>query len=318
MQIKELQIKQICNKHRLNLKNYKLLGEKMGAFNLNILLDTKQGKFVLRIENDKRFKNKKQEYEILKKLDGKFGPKVYYFDDSNLIIDGDYLIEDFIEFGEHPPAEPSKAFIIAMARFYEELHRIKVNIKDVKNYTRYQLKSGFDEDIEIIQQNITQLDREQREIIEDFISRVSRIVNDNNTIFTSRTQMSLIHGDPTRRNIFYQNGKVKLIDWEMARYQIREWDLAFFVWSYNLDEEQKRFFLKESGYPLNEISNKQFNLIYLLHCFGIQSWMIERLKLIKEGKIDANLSNSSKEEVLQGIIENNKKIETAISLFEIN
>ena len=153
MHIDPLQIDEICKKHKLNLESFQIIGEKMGAFNLNILLDTKQGKFVLRIENDKRFKNKKQEFNILKLLNGRFGPQDYFFDDSNSIVDGDYLIEEFIDFGEHPPAEASNDFIITMGMFYEKLHKIMVNIEDVKDYSEYYLRPGFDEDIEFIQQS---------------------------------------------------------------------------------------------------------------------------------------------------------------------
>ena len=316
MHIDPLQIDEICKKHKLSLESFQIIGEKMGAFNLNILLNTEQGKFVLRIENDKRFKNKKQEFNILKQLNGRFGPQVYFFDDSNSIVDGDYLIEEFIDFGEHPPAEASDDFIITMGKFYEKLHKIMVNIEDVKDYSEYYLRSGFEEDIEFIQQSIQLLDEENKKTVDHFISKISIIVDEHNAIFSSRKQMSLIHGDPTRRNIFYQNRKVKLIDWEMARYQVREWDLAFFVWSYELDDKQKRLFLEHANYPLTELSTKQFNIIYLLHCFGIHAWMIERLRLIDEGKIDTTLSNSSKEDILDAIDENNELIKAALLSFE--
>ena len=126
MELNKSQVLKICKKCNYDLVSFQLLGR--GAFNLNYFLETKQGKFVLRIENNPQYQNKKQEYEILKSLNGRFSPKVYFFDDSKTILPVDFLIEEFIDFGAHPPAEASDDFIKVMGKWYKRLHRIKSKI----------------------------------------------------------------------------------------------------------------------------------------------------------------------------------------------
>ena len=318
MNIEKYHIGKICEKHGYDLIDFEILGAGMGAFNLNYLLQTKQGKFVLRIEIVKTFRNKKQEFEILKMLKGRFGPKVYHFDDSGAIIDADYLIEEFIEFGDHPPPEASKEFIIATGEFYKKLHSIKVKISETKDYLQYYILPGFEEDLIIVRKHLHLLSDELKEITDLYYQEAAKIITENNDLFSNRTEMSLCQGDPTRRNIFYkknevtEKAEVKLVDWEMARYQIREWDLAFFVWAYDLQLEDKKLFLNIAGYPETDLSEKQFNIVYLLHCLGIQSWMIGRLQLVDEGKISSKLSSSSKEDLLDSIRENNTLIRAAL------
>src|SRR3989344_2616731 len=126
--IKKTQIEIICKKLNTKLINYKFLAK--GNHNINYLLKTNKGKFVLRIENNKQFKNLKKEYKLLKSLKGGLAPNVFLFDHSHKIIEKDYLIEEFIE-GNHPSEKPTDNFVVTMARWFKELHK---NTKKSKNY----------------------------------------------------------------------------------------------------------------------------------------------------------------------------------------
>ena len=69
--------------------NFKFLST--GAHNENYLVQTKEKSFILRIESNNQFKNLKNEYKILKSLNGKYGaPKVFLFDNKHKIIKKDY------------------------------------------------------------------------------------------------------------------------------------------------------------------------------------------------------------------------------------
>ncbi len=295
MDINESQVEKICKKCNYDFISFQLLG--VGAFNVNYLLETKKGKFVLRIETNAQFKQKKYEYEILKSLNGKFGPKVYFFDDSKKIIPTDYLIEEFIDFGEHPPAKASDEFLETMGKWYRRLHRIKSKIDescyDIEHSSNYNYKKYCE--------NKQVLEKECQEIIEKLFEKFLKIIKLNRSIFSKRKYHSLLQGDPTRSNIFFSENSVKLIDWEFAHYQLRERELAFFVWSYELDEMRKLTFFKHAGYPTTDFARKQFETVFLLICIDMLAWRVERLRMIKDGKVDRMLTNSSFEEVMDGL-----------------
>jgi len=245
----------------------------------------------------------------LKGLNGKFGPKVYFFDNSKKIIPADYLIEEFIDFGVHPPAEASDEFIETMGKWYRRLHRIKIKKED----STFDLVKGFNFNYKKYSDNKNVLETEDQETIDTLLEKVLKILKSNNNIFSRRKYLSLNQGDPTRSNVFYSNKTVKLIDWEFAMYHYREYDLAFFVWSYiRKDEKRKLAFFKHAGYPTTDFSRKQFESMYLIRCLDMLVWSIERLNLIKRGKIDPRQTNSIFEEVLYGIREDFKVIEYAL------
>ncbi|MFX1538619.1 MAG: phosphotransferase family protein [Promethearchaeota archaeon] len=308
MDIKEPQVLEICRKCDLEYESFELLGR--GAFNINYLLHTKQGKYVLRVENNIQFQNLEKEYEILKTLDGRFGPKVYLFDNSKKIIPRDFLIEEFIV-GEHP-TECTDDFIQTMGKWYKRLHQIKAKLTDLKE-PRFSIKRTFETyTYNPFHKNKCVLDDDLRNTLEPLFERALTIVQKNDKLFSRRTHFSLIHGDPTRFNIFYQKGSVRLVDWEFAQYYLRELDLAFFVWSYELDDKKKMEFLHHTGYPSSQFAMKQFEIIYLVHCLDMLVWRIDRLRLIFEGKIDKRQKGSTKEEMMEGIYEDIPKIKSSL------
>ncbi len=306
MDITETQVEEICKKYNYDYNSFHLLGA--GAFNLNYLLETKQGKFVLRIESNPQYQTKKEEFEILKSLNGKFGPKVYFFDNSKKIVPTDYLIEEFIDYGVHPPAKASDEFIETMGKWYRRLHRIKSKIKDKRNVLEDSLKVEYD----LYYKNKQVLEKEDQKIVEQLFEKASRIIKLNNNIFSRRKYLSLIQGDPSRANIFYSKNSVKVIDWDFARYHFREWDLAFFVWCYVRDEKRKLAFFRHAGYPTTDFARKQFENVYLILCIALLTWSIDRLRLIKDGKIAQKHTNSVFEDVLDGIRDDFQVIEKAL------
>jgi len=308
MDINKSQVKAICKKCNYDFISFQLLGA--GAFNINYLLETKQGKFVLRIENSTQYQNyKKHEYEILKSLNGKFSPKVYFFDDTKKIIPTDYIIEELINFGVHPPAEASDEFIEIMGKFYRRLHRIKTKIDEGS----YDIKHSFYYNYKKYSKNKQVLEKECHEVIEKLFEEGSKIIEMNNAIFSRRKYHSLLHGDPFRFNIFYSENLVKLVDWEFSHYQIRERELASFVWSYDLDEKRKLAFLKHAGYPLTDFGRKQFETVYIIRCVDMLVWRVERLRMIKEGKVERMLTDSDFEEVIDGMRDDIQKFEIALT-----
>ena len=291
MKIKKSQLVEIGNELKTTIKSFKLLG--FGAHNVNYLLITDKGKFVLRIENNCQFDNIKKEYEFLKETDGKFGPKVFLFDESKEIIPHRYLIEEFLE-GE-PPKKVNDHFLIKMGEYYKSLHKnTKNKTKDIsplemfKNYAEplYKKYSRL-------------LGEHQRTDLKKLYLNTIKKLKGKETKFLDLKKLSLNHGDPARENIFYNNeGHVIMIDWEFVGYKTIEEDLTFFVWMHDLNEKQKQLFLKSYEYPENK---ERFNLIMVEEIWGMIGWRLERLNLLVNRKLDAHQRSESEDEISEAI-----------------
>ncbi len=276
-EIKKIQVENICKRLNANLINYKFLAK--GNHNMNYLLETTNGKFILKIENNLQFKNLKKEYKILRTLSKGFGPEVFLFDSSHKIIINDYLIEEFIR-GKHPSNKPSNDFVISMAKFLKKLHQktkkssgyyVKSAIRPYyDNYSKYKHYMG-NKDIKIK--------------LEILMNKGLILAKKNDKLFTDRKTLSFLHNDTSRENIFYNNKNLKLIDWEFAEWGLPERELVYFVDSYKLSKKQISLFLKCYEYPNTIDSNKQLYISYLVLLFSSIGYSLWRLSLAKDSKL---------------------------------
>ena len=295
MAVKKRECEKICKKFGVKLNKFLLLGR--GAHNENFILDTNKGKFVLRIVNVKNSERLKREYEILKKLKGRFGPKVYFFDDSKKIIKRDYLLEELIE-GEKAPEKVNKKLLKDVAKFLKKLHSSsKISINKKKDLIYFSLDKYFKKYIRSYQKLRKVLDKKiNKNVLKqiDFLfEKTKEICNNNKKLLSDRKKKVVIHGNVDPEHIMYSKGKIKLIDWEFARYGLEESDLIFFVYLYELKIKELDVFLKEYRYPKNDLRKKQFNVLFLLHHLGLIIWSIERIEEISRGEIYKNQASSS-------------------------
>ena len=105
---------------------------------------------------------------------------------------------------------------------------------------------------------------------------------------------------------------VRMIDWEFVGEDFPDADLVFFVWSHHLNKRQKKLFLDAYGYKKKE---KRFDLMMLLHIFGITAWRMERLDLIFKRKIDKRMYASTKEEQYEEIAKDIVQIKRILKRF---
>jgi len=278
MAIAKKECEKICDKLNVSLKKHLFLGG--GNHNENYLLETDKGKFVLRIENNPMFKNLKKEYKLLKKLNGEFSPKVYFFDDSKKIIKKDYFIEEFIK-GLNPK-KVTNSFIKDMAEFYMKLHKIKSSkiktnslLKSFKPYYNNFKKYKF------------ALDKNTIKELETLFEKANRICIKNDLIF-SKSKQSLLHRDPSIENIFYEKGKIKLIDWEFSEHGILEKEIVNFFSENKLEERQKNLFLEFYKYPKSNSARNRFQILYLLKYCGDIGYSVWRLGLLEKKEIKEN------------------------------
>ena len=267
LKIKRNQVEQICKKLGCNLVSYSFLAK--GGQNINYLIESSKDKFVLRIENNKQFKNFRKEYSFLKSTNGLVGPKVYLFDGSKKIIPRDFFVEEFIE-GKHPSKITNK-FIIDVAKWFKKLHSLKTSKKpDCVVNNRYSLSRALKPYHKHYKDYKYALDKNLRQILDGHFNRALKLCKINDNLFSNRKHFSILHRDPRKENIFYSKGKIRFIDWEFVDYNLPEWEIANFFENYKLKDYQKKLFSKAYKYPNTEIARKRLAMIALInYCGGI-------------------------------------------------
>jgi len=283
MKLTKHQIEQVCRELNENLISFSFLAK--GNHNSNYFLETAKNKYVIRVEDNRQFKNLKKEFEFLKIEKSRLGPRAILFDASHKIISNDYFVEEFID-GKHPSEKhPTDDFVIQMARWLKKLH--KTTKKASKPYLlRTAVKPYYKRYLKY-KNNIK--DKELKEKLSHNISKALKILEKNNTIFANRKIISLLHNDTSSGNVFYKSGHVRLIDWEFVNYGLPERELSYFLDSYRLTKKQERLFLKNYGYPNTKKANIQLNIAYiilLLASIGYSLWRLEILRKSKALKKD--------------------------------
>ena len=128
--IKKNQVENICKKLNTKLIAYKFLAK--GNHNINYVLETDKEKFVLRIENNKQFKNLKKEYKLLKSLSLGLAPKVFLFDSSRKIIEMDY----FVHYRNFYIMNQKTILIEIVQQFLHDAPYVIIILKDIVAGTR--------------------------------------------------------------------------------------------------------------------------------------------------------------------------------------
>jgi len=306
MRITKKKIKEICHKAGREPKFHKLLG--YGYHNINYLVDTDKGKVVLRIQNNSQFNNLKKEYNFLKRTNGKYGPKVFLFDDSESIIPEKYLLEEFIE-GEHPK-KINKKFLESLGEYYKGLHK---NIRRVKKKIRpSKIFRDYAEPLYLKYSNL--LEKSLKSKLDKYYRDTKRILESNENIFLGLKFLSLSHGDPGMGNIFLGK-EIKMIDWEFTDYRVIEEDITSFVWMNNLNDEQTKLFLGAYGYGKRR---EKFNLMMIIHLWNMIGWRLERLNILSEKASNPFQKLNSKRELIKEIKENIPKLRKYINLVSEN
>ena len=236
MEVSQKDISEIFSKLGVMVLRVSFLGK--GNNNHNYLITSKKGNYVLRIECGIHFHNLKKEYAVLKKLN--LGPKVFMFDSSGKIIPQSYLIEEYIE-GQYIKVADLN-FLKDSAIWYKKLHENKnkhsseystperffdiLKYFEMPSYSRYRKYRNY-------------INKGRRKALDTYFREAQNVIAKNQRLFDDVKSLSLIHGDPSKGNVFYVNKKIRLIDWEFAKYDLPEYELAFFIWTHNLNKIQK-------------------------------------------------------------------------------
>jgi thiamine kinase-like enzyme len=91
-------------------------------------------------------------------------------------------------------------------------------------------------------------------------------------------------GRTNLENVFYTDVGVKLVDWEHARFDIPEWEIAMFLnrceFQHGVNHTVLDQFISKYEHELASI-----DLIRYFSCLIETGWLVRRLALLKQGEI---------------------------------
>lgn len=320
---------EVCDKIDRELLSFSFLAS--GGHNDHYLLKTKYKgvpeKLVLRVRATDQFQNIYKEYNNLKSLDGRFGPRCYHIDTDCKILPRPYLLLEYVDGPIYNNQDNyiSRDLLLSIANYYHELHSIKGPIEkelsknghySIEKSFKYHFKNRFNSSKHVLPNAICKNIVRSIEIIDFLEEELSQILK------TTKVA-SLVHGDPTVGNIVflpqhnsYKSNQVILLDWEFSRYDLVEFDLTFFLDSYEISDDDCDLFLKEYSYFSKGGDQKILYGVWLCHLMRIIAWRVERIHLVKNGFIKGNRHATDEITSLKRIERYLRRIELILEKYE--
>lgn len=248
----------------------------------------------------------RSEFETLQMVDG-LGPVPVLFDDSS--FSSPVLVMEYVT-GDHPEHFDT-ALATRMADWYGELHK---NTKDVpepvKRDGKFSLsKMAKTRICERYSYHRSNLPEGLRRDWDPFFDRVSEVGKRWESAFR-RSEVSLVHSDPNDENIFYTDTGVRLVDWEYARFTIKEWDIAMFPNYYEFENDMTTEDLRVFKEHYGELD--YLNVIRFLAFMSNMQWLTERLSTVQKEDMPEDVFASDETTVLSMLEDD---VATAETLF---
>lgn len=205
-----------------------------------------------------------KEYSILRSLDGGLTPEVYGFiKEPDRII----LVEEFIR-GRHPDYRDAD-FTLQLAPQLAAFHKKWTNAK-IEGVPEYTIDKFLRDHIDTVFGRFSPVFPERIKLsIESIIRRVKREIEENPGLFKD-APLTLVHTDLIPWNTFLEEtGKARVIDWENARMDCAEWDVASFLRGFGADEKIRKLFFENYNYA---ISPGRLKLCEALHYLQAAVW----------------------------------------------
>lgn len=246
-----------------------------GAHNLNYVLETNSGKFVLRVYANFQFDNAKGEFRILKRLNGHLAPKAFLLDASKKYIKYNYMVQEFVS--GKPINKLSNKMIIKISKLLKEVHSITEENKErpLKKHISKWAKSN------ILEKSICLGEEFHKSMIMLYKNVLERLEKCN-PLLKKYKRFHLIHEDPVLENFLVQDEKIVLIDWELAMYDYFFKDFGTFIAENHITKKQENLFLKECGFGQTLEEKKLVQYAKISRIFSSIAWLIERIAAIKE------------------------------------
>lgn len=277
----------IKKKLAFDVIDYHVIGH--GAHNENYLLDTSQGKRLLRVYANTQFKNAKKEYKVLRQLDGFLGPRAYYIDTLRTLVEYDYTVLEYIE--GSVITEFSDESIAEIAMKLKKLHRIKMPSEQTKSSPISEWTSNN------IKENSQRLGEELHDEVMYLWELLMKMYHEIEPSIAGYNADSLIHDDPILGNFIQTSDGIKLIDWELAHGNYFFMELGGFIEENGITEKQEKIFLDAYEFGSTPVEAKILAFSKAYRIMAIIGWFIERIASLREGEkvfIDADQTDYEK------------------------
>jgi thiamine kinase-like enzyme len=264
----------IKKKLAFDVKEYHVIGH--GAHNENYLLETSEGRRLLRMYSNTQFKNAEKEYKVLRQLDGFLGPRAYYVDTSRTLSEYDYTVLEYIE--GSVIKEFSDESLVEIASKLKKLHTIKIQnqqpmLSPISEWTRNNIKN-----------NSKRLGEEVHSEIMVLWRRLMKLHQEIEPHLSEYDPTTLIHDDPILGNFIQTGDGIKLIDWELTHPNYFFMELGGFIEENGLTEEQERLFLDAYGFGSTPVEARILEFSKAYRVTAIVVWFIERIAQLREGE----------------------------------
>ncbi|MBS3137333.1 phosphotransferase [Candidatus Woesearchaeota archaeon] len=184
------------------------------------------------------------EYNILKYMNGVFGPKVYHLDTSRKTFPYDIIICEFID-GE-APKEYNKHVLVNIAKVMSVIHSIdtdqmKTFLPTRTPFENFELFTAFPKDIK---------KTKELAVINQLIAKAKHELYNNKSLFTNINQCFIYYGIDLN-NLLFKENKIKLIDWSLSCKGDKAEDIALVFAAANifhkkpLDQKTRNLFLEQ-------------------------------------------------------------------------
>ncbi|MBW2987086.1 phosphotransferase [Candidatus Woesearchaeota archaeon] len=246
-----------------------------GAHNINYTVKCKKNKYLLRVYANIQFDNVDKEYKVLKLLDGKYAPKVFFKDKSKKYLTFNYLVEEFIEGKVIKKFRPEhiKQAAIALKNIHKTKKPTKKRIPCISRWTRRTLENNNPQ---------AHLDLDWNELYKKARIKATSLLKD---YYKNKKHLELIHGDPIFLNCIFPKKGTVLIDWEFGVFGDFVEDLATFIIEDKLSKKEEHMFLKAYGYG---IKKKEYDIVLgqkIKRNLALIAWLAQRINMVKQGHV---------------------------------
>lgn len=287
------------------IKNYEVIFLQQGEYNINYLLKTNIGKFVLRINSKSQMNLKNQikyEYDALKFLEkSNVTPKVYYVDDGDDKLLNGVILMQYLEGRSLIYQEDREK----AAKIFANIHSLDISkannfiveeniFTDRINEANFWLKDVFKSE---------KIDKEKKDFFYNFLYYLEK--NKYKEKYFKKNKILSINNTEVNSKNFIISEKSYLIDWEKPVISDPCQDITHFIvvtttkWKTNFisnDEYENKFFSEYEKFLQKKIDIKERVNLYKPYMYSrALSWCMNAyLEYLKEDKIIKNIDTFEK------------------------